>query len=358
MTRPTPETLLTARLRNLQAYHVADAKGLVKLDAMEVPYPWPPELVEDWTARLRETPVNRYPDPAAHGLKAALRETLSLPTQAALLLGNGSDELIQLLGMAVTAPGRCLLAPTPSFAMYSLVAAFTGLEFVGVPLRPGDFSLDTGAMLAAMARHRPALTFIAYPNNPTGNLFDEAAITALLEAAPGLVVLDEAYFAFAGQSFVKRLPDYPHLLVMRTLSKVGLAGLRVGFLLGGEQWLNEFEKLRLPYNINSLSQCTAEFALAHWPVLEANIARIGESREMLGKALRELPDLSVYPSAANFFLVRTAHGQGDRIHTALRKAGILVKNFGADPQLHDCLRITVGTPSENRQLISALRAIL
>jgi len=132
----------------------------------------------------------------------------------------------------------------------------------------------------------------------------------------------------------------------------------VGFLLGGEQWLNEFEKLRLPYNINSLSQRTAEFALAHWPVLEANITRINESREMLGKALREFPDLSVYPSAANFFLVRTAHGQGDRVYTALRETGILVKNFGADPQLHDCLRITVGTPSENRQLISALRAIL
>jgi len=357
MSRPTPETLLAERLRNLRAYPVADASNLVKLDAMEVPYPWPEELVDVWAARLRETPVNRYPDAGARGLKTALRETLGLPVGAQLLLGNGSDELIQLLAMAVAGPGRSLLAPTPSFAMYPLVAAFTGLEFVGVPLRE-DFSLDTEAMLAAMARHHPALTFIAYPNNPTGNLFDEAAVVALLEAAPGLVVLDEAYFAFAGRSFVHRLGDFPHLLVMRTLSKVGLAGLRVGFLLGDARWLGEFEKLRLPYNINSLSQLTAEFALAHWPVFQAQIARLNESRQSLGEALAALPDLTVYPSVANFFLVRTATGEGNRVHAALREAGILVKNLGSDPDLRDCLRITVGLPAENQQLVDALRAIL
>lgn len=358
MTGPTPESLLSERIRALQAYHVADAEGLIKLDAMEIPYPWPQALLDAWTDQLRGTTVNRYPDPGARSLKATLRERLGLPQQCGLMLGNGSDELIQLLAMAVAEPGRTLLAPTPSFAMYRLVAAFTGLEFVGVPLRTDDFSLDTQAMLAAMERHRPALTFIAHPNNPTGNLFDEAAVVEILEAAPGLVVLDEAYFAFANHSFVNHLGDYPHLLVMRTLSKMGLAGLRVGFLLGGEQWLNELEKIRLPYNINNLSQLTAEFALHNWSVFQEQIQQVCQSRDALGSALGALPGLKVYPGVANFFLVRTAAGEGNKLHGMLRDRGILVKNLGSDPQLRDCLRISVGMPSENQQLVDALKAIL
>lgn len=358
MSQVTPETLLPPRIRELHAYQVADASGLLKLDAMEVPHAWPAALLDAWTEQLRQAAISRYPDATARQLKAALRQTLALPEHADLLLGNGSDELIQLLAMAVAAPGRCLLAPTPSFAMYPLVAAYTGLEFIGVPLQEADYSLDVPAMLAAMERHQPVLSFIAYPNNPTGNLFDPQAITTLLEAAPGLVVLDEAYFAFAGESFVQQLEQYPHLLVMRTLSKVGLAGLRVGFLLGQHHWLHEFEKLRLPYNINSLSQLSATFALQHWSVFQQQIGIIRDAREALAKDLAALPGVKVYPSAANFFLLRTASGQGNQLHQALKEAGILVKNLGADPQLRDCLRITVGTPTDNQQLIHALRAIL
>jgi len=353
---------LSARLvrepvRALTAYHVADAGGLVKLDAMENPYGWPPELLDAWAERVRAVALNRYPDAGARGLKAALRARLAIPQRFELLLGNGSDEIIQLLVLCLGGPGRVVLAPEPSFAMYRLLASAMGSEFVGVPLAGEGFALDREAMLEAMQRHRPALTFIAWPNNPTGNLFDRADVEAVIAAAPGLVVLDEAYEPFARTSFLDGLERHPNLLVMRTLSKLGFAGLRLGLVAGDAAWIGELDKLRLPYNINSLSQACAELALEHYPLFEAQAARIREDRERLRLALSRFEQITVWPSEANFLLCRVEQGSARELAARLRAHGVLIRLLdGASPALAGCLRISVGTPQENALLLEALEA--
>ncbi len=342
----------------LSAYSVPDAAGLIKLDAMENPYHWPEELVEQWLATLRVLHLNRYPDPAARRLMETLRRVMELPEPAALLPGNGSDELIQIIALTLDGGSRLMLSPEPGFVMYRMIASFAGMEYLGVPLQE-DFSLDLSAMLQAMERHRPAVIFIAYPNNPTGNLFDAGAIRCIIEAAPGVVVLDEAYHAFAGASFMELLPEYDNLLVMRTLSKLGLAGLRFGILAGAPQWIDQFNKVRLPYNINSLTQASAEFALRHHEVLDDQATRIRVERERLFAALADIPGLQVYPSRANFILFRVPPGAGERVFRGLLGRGILIKNLdGAGGPLRDCLRVTVGRPEENRAFLEALREAL
>ncbi len=346
-------------IRALSAYHVPDAGGFIKLDAMENPYVWPEEMVDEWLERLRGVDINRYPDPAAGALRARLAEAFAVPAGMELLLGNGSDELIQILAMAVAGPGRVVLAPEPSFVMYRMIAQFVGLDYVGVPLAADDFSLDRAAMADAIERHQPALVFLAYPNNPTGNAFDAEAMREIIAMTPGLVVVDEAYAAFADDSFLPQLADFPNLLVMRTVSKMGLAGLRLGLLAGAPAWLRELDKLRLPYNINVLTQMSAQFALAHKDVLDEQTARIRHDRGLLHDALTEIPGLTVFPSQANFILFRTPSGRADPIFQGLKEHGVLIKNLnGAGGMLTDCLRVTVGTAEENAAFLKALRSLM
>ena len=353
---PAPETVLRPDVLALSAYAVADATGMVKLDAMENPYSLP-QVVRDEVARAVATaPVNRYPDPTAPGLKRQLRATMRVPAGIELLLGNGSDEIIQLLALAVARPGSVIVGVEPSFVMFRLLAMFAGVTFAGVPLKP-DFSLDEAALMAAIREHRPALMFIAYPNNPTGNLFDRSVIERIVAAAPGLVVLDEAYHAFAGESFIGDLERLPNLVVMRTLSKLGLAGLRLGFLMGRAQWLDQLDKVRMPYNINVLTQLAAEVVLAHADVLEDQTRAILKGRGALAGALSAVRGVTVFPSAANFLLFRVAGAT--RVYEALKARRILIKNLSAGhPLLADCLRVTVGTPAENQQFLAALETIV
>lgn len=342
-------------IRALSAYHVQDAAGSIKLDAMENPWTWPDALREEWVTLLRQTDVNRYPDPAARALTDRLAETMGVPEGMRVLLGNGSDEIIQMLGMALAAPGRCVLSVDPGFVMYRMIATFCGMPYVGVPLRAEDFSLDVPALLQAMEEWQPAIVYLACPNNPTGNLFDELAVRKIIEAAPGLVVVDEAYAPFASTTFMKVLGEYDNLLVMRTISKMGLAGLRLGFLAGPTAWLDEVDKVRLPYNINVLTQMSAEFALRHKAVFDEQTACIRTERARLAEALATLPGVVVFPSEANFLLVRTPATRASAWFEGLKVRGILVKNLhGAHPLLDDCLRITVGRPGENDRVVSEL----
>jgi histidinol-phosphate aminotransferase len=350
--------LIRPEIRALKAYHVPESSGLIKLDAMENPYTLPEALKAEWLNRLRDVAVNRYPDPAAQQLRTRIRQALDIPVGMDVLLGNGSDELIQLILMGVAQPDALALAPTPTFVMYEMIATFVGMKFTGVPLGAG-FALDSEAMLAAIRRHRPAVVFLAYPNNPTGNLFDATAIETILRAAPGLVVVDEAYHAFAQQSFMERLGRFDNLLVMRTLSKQGLAGLRLGVLAGDPAWLRELDKLRLPYNINSLTQVSAEFALEHKQVLDEQAARLRGDRESLFSELGQLPGVRAWPSAANFILFRTDTKPADEVFARLRQQGVLIKNLsGAGGVLANCLRVTVGLPAENAAFLAALKLAL
>lgn len=341
-------------IQAINAYHVPNPGNLIKLDAMENPYHWPPEMVDEWLALLRQTHVNRYPDPAAKTLSDALRRSMDVPEGMSLLLGNGSDEIIQILAMALGGEGRTVMAPEPGFVMYRMIATFCGLDYVGVPLRE-DFSLDLPAMLAAIEEHDPAVIYLAYPNNPTGNLFDETQMEQIIRAANGLVVVDEAYHAFAGKSFMSRLGQFDNLLVMRTVSKLGLAGLRLGLLAGPPAWLEQLDKVRLPYNINVLTQASATFALKHLDTFEQQTATIRQERSRLYEAMARHEALTVYSSDANFILFRVPAGEASRIFEAIKGEGVLIKNMKADsgPLAH-CLRVTVGTPEENDAFLAAL----
>jgi histidinol-phosphate aminotransferase len=352
------DRFLAPQLRALQAYHVPPAAGLIKLDAMENPYSWPDWLLNDWLDTLRQAELNRYPDPAANALKSRLREVLGVPAAVELVLGNGSDELIQMIIQAVAAPGCVIMAPEPTFVMYRQLALVAGLDFRGVPLG-ADFTLDKDAMVEAVAMHQPAVVFLAYPNNPTGNLFDREAIETLLACAPGLVVLDEAYAPFADDSFMGDLGCCDNLLVLRTLSKLGLAGVRLGLLAGDAAWLEEIEKTRLPYNISTLDQLTGEFALRHYAVFEEQAKLIRQQRGELLARLQSLPGVTAYPSAANFILFRVPPGRGGAVFEGLKSGGILIKNLaGSAPSLTDCLRVTVGKPEENAAFIATLESLL
>lgn len=352
------ESLIRPEIQALKAYHVPDATGLIKLDAMENPYSWPEAVRREWLDTLQQVALNRYPDPDARRLRERLRVALGVPPDMGLVLGNGSDELIQIVLMAVSKPGATVLAPTPTFVMYEMIASFTGMNFAGVPLTP-DFSLDMPAMRKAIEMHRPAVIFLAYPNNPTGNLFAREDIVRVIEQAPGLVVLDEAYHAFAGQSFMDQLSKHDNLLVMRTLSKQGLAGLRLGMLAGPRPWLEEFNKVRLPYNIGVLTQASAEFALAHLALLDEQAGLIRAERERVFKSLSILKGVRAWPSQTNFILFRIEKGDADRVFTGLRQHGVLIKNLNsAGGMLKNCLRVTVGTPEENTAFLKALEACL
>lgn len=349
---------IRSEIRELTPYHVPDSSGLIKLDAMENPYYWPEDLHGEWLGILADIAVNRYPDSQACVVQQKLRAVMNIPSDMDVILGNGSDELIQIITLALSAPGRVLLAPEPTFSMYRMIALFTGMRFIGVPLRD-DFSLDAAAMLQAIKQHQPAVVFLAYPNNPTGNLFDRVQVDTIIKASPGLVVIDEAYYAFAGDSYMPQLGSAENLVVMRTLSKMGLAGLRLGLLAGPPAWLREFEKIRLPYNINVLTQASVAFALNHMDVFNAQTAAIRAGREHVMSELQRIDGVRTYPSHANFILFRVATGRADPIFEGLKRAGILIKSLHrASSPLAECLRVTIGTPEENTRFISALRTVM
>lgn len=349
----TPQSLIRPEIQALHAYHVPPSVGFVKLDAMENPHLLPQTLRDEVARMVADAAINRYPDAGAYELKAHIRSVTNLPSGMDVLLGNGSDEIIQVLAMAVAKPGAVLLSVEPSFVMYKMIAAFTGMRYVGVPLTQ-DFSLDLQATLNVIKSEQPALVFLAYPNNPTGNLFDAEAIKQIIQATPGLVVVDEAYYAFASDSFIPQLAHYNNLLVMRTFSKLGMAGLRLGFLAGSKAWLEQLEKLRLPYNVGVLPQLVASKLLQHHDVLLAQAESIKQERTKLLSALSAIRGVKVYPSEANFVLFRVA--KATQIFESLKQRGVLIKNLnGGHPALADCLRVTVGTPEEDAKFIAALQ---
>jgi len=354
-------------LQDMQAYAVQDAVGMVKLDAMENPHRLSAELQAQLGARLGAVAVNRYPGKRIDDLKQAIALHTGMPEGYSLMLGNGSDELISLLSMACQMPGASVLAPEPGFVMYAMSAKLQGLTYIPVSLRD-DFELDEAAMSAAIAQHQPAIVYLAYPNNPTANLWDANVFRRLIaqvSAYGGWVVLDEAYQPFSPQTWLSDIKRDPsanaQVLLMRTLSKFGLAGVRIGYMLGRAEVIQHIDKTRPPYNISALNAECALFALEHADVFEKQAADVCHERERMLKQLSAHPSVSVYPSQANMFLLRL---QGDdeaatRVFNALKAKHILVKNVSKmHPLLHHCLRITVGTSTENDQLLAALKELL
>jgi histidinol-phosphate aminotransferase len=346
-------------VKSMHAYAIQDSVGMVKLDAMENPHRLPESLQKELGERLGALALNRYPDGRVNDLRRALAAHAAMPEGFDIMLGNGSDELISLLALACDVPGASILAPLPGFVMYAMSAQLQGLAFHGVPLT-ADFELDEAAMLAAIAEHKPAIVYLAYPNNPTGNLWNDDTIEKIVlaqGAQGGLVVMDEAYQPFASKSYIDRIARHSHVLLMRTLSKFGLAGVRLGYMIGPKALVAEIDKVRPPYNISVLNYECALFALSYSEVFAEQAQEIRRQRDLLQLALAVLPGVMPFPSQANMILVRVPRAA----HTfeQLKARGILVKNVSAmHPLLANCLRLTVGTASENNQLLLALKDAL
>ena len=351
-------TIIRPEILAQSSYHVPDAHNMVKLDAMENPYPLPDAIKAEFGAHLAHVALNRYPVPTYRLLKDKICREFGIPAGFDVMLGNGSDELISMLSIACAKPGAKVVAPIPTFVMYAISAQLAGMEFVGVPLSE-DLGLDMSAMLAAIQEHRPALLYLANPNNPTGSWFDEADLLQLINAMSdiGLVVIDEAYQPFAPSSMMPRLPEFAHVIVMRTVSKIGLAGLRLGYMSAAPELLAEVEKVRPPYNINVLTAAAAEFLLDHMSIFDEQAHKLCVEREALIKELQSIKNVHAFPSKANFVLIKIENSE--QIFKKLLDRRILIKNVGKmHPLLTNCLRVTVSTPEENRLFIDALKATL
>ena len=360
---PTPVELLLARcirpdVLAMAGYQVQDSTAMLKMDAMENPHRLPESLRAELGRRLAVVEFNRYPGKRVEQLRHAVLAHAHVPDGCTVMLGNGSDELISLLAMVCHRPGATVLAPEPGFVMYGLSARLQGLAYRAVSLRE-DFELDEDAMLAALAESAPAVVYLAYPNNPTANLWDADAMERIIQAAPGLVIVDEAYQPFAGRSFMDKLSRYPQLLLMRTLSKFGLAGVRIGYLAGRKQVIEQLEKVRPPYNVSSVNAECALFALEHTAEFDRQAQAIVSQRLELFAVLGAIPGVRVYHSDANMLLLRMESDDvaaADHVFEGMKRRGVLVRNVSKmHPLLANCLRLTVGTADENRTMVQALR---
>jgi histidinol-phosphate aminotransferase len=361
MSNVSPQLMQRIRqdVQSMHAYAIQDSVGMVKLDAMENPHSLPPELQKALGERLGVLALNRYPNGRVDDLRQALARYAGMPEGFDIMLGNGSDELISLLAMACDVPGASILAPLPGFVMYAMSAQLQGLAFHGVPLT-ADFELDEAAMLAAIAEHKPSIVYLAYPNNPTGNLWNDETIEKIVlaqGAQGGLVVMDEAYQPFASKSYMDRITRHAHVLLMRTLSKFGLAGVRLGYMVGPKALVAEIDKVRPPYNISVLNYECALFALEHAEVFAAQAKDLREQRTRLLKELAALPGVQPFPSEANMVLARVPDAA--KAFEGMKAHGVLIKNVSKmHPLLANCLRMTVGTAAENDQLLAALKVSL
>ncbi len=344
-------------VQSMHAYAIQDSAGMVKLDAMENPHRLNADLQKALGERLGALALNRYPGERVNELRHALAAYAGMPEGFDIMLGNGSDELISLLAMACDVPGASVLSPLPGFVMYAMSAQLQGLAFHGVPLT-ADFELDEAAMLAAISQHKPSIVYLAYPNNPTGNLWNDATIEKIVlaqGAQGGLVVMDEAYQPFASRSYIDRITRHSHVLLIRTLSKFGLAGVRLGYMMGPKALVAEIDKVRPPYNISVLNAECALFALEHAEVFAEQAKDLREQRARLLKELAALAGVKPFPSEANMILVRVPDAA--KTFEGLKAQGVLIKNVSKmHPLLANCLRLTVGTAQENTQLLAAMKA--
>jgi len=356
MKKPTKKDLIALikpAVRKLAAYHIDETPYCIKLDAMENPFSLPAPVQREITKAVNSASINRYPDPSGKELKKAI-STLWGMKPANMILGNGSDELIQTILLAFGGP---TLIPVPTFAMYDITARALSQTVVTVPL-DGNFDLDADLLLKKAKTSKAKVIFLASPNNPTGNRFSDKAVRKILDNADAAVVLDEAYFSFSGKSYLPLLNKYPNLIVLRTLSKIGFAGLRIGVLAASQAVIAELNKIRLPYNINTLSQVAAVAALKHRNVVEGQISLLISERQTLYNALAQMRGITTaYPSETNFILFRTTT-DATAVYLKLKKAGILIKNLNRPGPLKNCLRVTIGTSEESREFLKALKTIL
>ncbi len=339
------ERLLRKNIRKLSGYAAKEIPCKVKLDANESPYSFP-SLLED----IAEIQTNRYPDPEASELKRAAARRWRV-SHKNILLGNGSDEIIYYL---ITTFGGPVMYPTPTFSMYGIIAKALGEKTIEVSL-DRDFDLSMDRMTGAIKKERPKLIFLSSPNNPTGNCFSSDRMLGLINQAKGLVVIDEAYYPFSSRKgMLPLMNDHDNVIFMRTLSKIGFAALRVGFLIAPEEVVEAVNRVRLPFNVNAISQRVATRALKNYREIEKTVRLICKERDRLYRELSRIGTVRVFPSEANFILFQVSDAPG--VHKRLLGKGVLIRDMSA--QIKDTLRVTVGTPEENDFFLEKLKEVL
>jgi histidinol-phosphate aminotransferase len=329
--------------------------SVARLDLNESPFPPDADELRALQHALIGLELNRYPDNRATAVRAALARRWGVAADE-ILVGNGSIEIVAMLMTAFRRPGARLLLPVPTFDQFGALASLHGYQVVPVPL-DDTFQVDERTTLEAIDRHRPALAFFASPNNPTGTCLSPAVLQRLADRMDAAFVVDEAYADFAGQSLVRRAPAAAGLFVMRSLSKVGLAGLRLGALVGPRTAIAEIDRARLPFNVSALSQAAACAALSARTRMGARVSTIVRLRERLAGDLAQIAGVHVYPSDANFLLVRTSADAGELCQDLFAR-GVAVRDVSGLPALAGCLRITVGTARDNRRCVEALATAL
>lgn len=343
--------LVRSNVRSLKAYSAKEIPCKVKLDANESPY----EVFGGSKGQRVKVQkifqkLNRYPDPEAKELKKIISKNLDIKPEN-ILMGNGSDELIYYL---ITTFGGPVLYPVPTFSMYGIIAQALGQRKIEIPL-DDEFDLDIEKILLAIKKQKPKLIFLSSPNNPTGNCFSSDRILKIIAASKGIVIIDEAYQPFSSErGFLPMLKDYKNLVIMRTLSKIGLAGLRVGFLISAKAIIDEVNKVRLPFNVNSYSQAIGGEALKYKGLTASHIKSIISERERLFDEMSEIAGITPYPSEANFILFKIKNS--DKVYDGLLKKGVLVRNMKGVAD--GCLRVTIGTPEENKTFLNALKEMI
>ncbi len=344
-------------VRSLKAYQLVGQEAKIKVNQNENPYDIPAPIKRRVVERAMRRPWSRYPSIAATDLATALSAHTGWRRDG-ILAGNGSNELIEALLRVTVGPGTPVVIPEPTFSLYAMLTTILGGEPVRVPL-DADLQYDVEALVAARERLRAPVTIVCSPNNPTGGVLATDDVRRLCQQGDGLVVVDEAYHEFAGETVQPQLETFPNLVVLRTFSKArALAGLRVGYLMADPLLVTEVSKARLPYSLNLFSELCAMAALEEAQILEASVQKLVVERERLIAELGALPGLRVHASRANFFLVELLSADPAAVFQALRERDILVRDVTGYPRLERCLRISVGAEEENQALVSALREIL
>ena len=347
--------LICEKVKNLKAYQVETVEEGIKLHANENPYPPSPELKSLILAHLENLDLNRYPDPDCKNLKEAISNRLGVSTDQ-LVIGNGSDELIQHLMQVFCDDGDTVAFPEPTFAMYSILAKGMGLNTQIFEL-DNKWDFEAKSVIKKLTSSHARIVFISYPNNPTGNCFSRTEIQKLIENFEGIVVLDEAYCDFSGQTFLDQMKDHNNLVILRSLSKIGLAGLRIGYGIFPRTLVDEINKIRLPYNSNSVTQIAATELLKNFSLVQKQIDSIKKERVRLFKELAKIKSINIYPSDSNFILFQATQN-GEKVFRNLMENHILVRNLGSHPMLKNCLRVTIGTKAENDQFLDKLKKVI
>lgn len=349
-----PLDLIKTEIRDLYPYKVDETCCPIKLDANENPYPLPEVLRDEVINALSEVSLNRYPDPYARELKGSISRGLCLPEDF-IMLGNGSDELIQAILIATSWGSPSVVIPSPTFSMYKITGLAVGHRVLEIPL-DDSFDIDPSAISDTCRKERAKVVFLSSPNNPTGNRYSDDKVLEVINESHALVVVDEAYGDFSGKSLIRHLNDHMNLIVLRTLSKIGMAGLRIGVMAANPEMIKELDKVRLPYNINSLSQAAASVILRNMSVIDRQIGSIVSERERLFNALKSMDGITPYPSEANFILFKVK--DADAVHNGLIGKGVLIKNLNRPGRLENCMRATVGRPEENAAFLDAMAKFL